>query len=148
MKRIYFDLDGTLYPLYQDPKWLERLLAEDETVFAGGCLYDKDELADTIMSLQSKGYEIGVITWLPKDATAEYEKRCAQVKREWVREYLPMVSDFNAVSYGKPKQQFAKRAETIILVDDDDRVRAMWDTPKQRKSIDAKQNIIDILRNL
>ena len=116
MKRIYFDLDGTLYPLYKDPKWLERLLAEDETVFAGGCLYDKDELADTVMSLQSKGYEVGVITWLPKDATADYEKRCAQVKREWVREYLPMVSDFNAVSYGTPKQKFAKRAETIILV--------------------------------
>lgn len=149
MKRIYLDLDGTVFDLYGQPDWLERILAEDETVFATGKpLYDKDELASTIADLQRKGYEVGVITWLPKDATAEYEKRCAQVKREWVREYLPMVNDFNAVSYGTPKQQFAKRAETIILVDDDDRVRAMWDTPKQRKSFDAKKNVLDFLRQL
>lgn len=148
MKRIYFDLDGTIFPLYQDPKWLERILAEDETVFNGGCMYDKHELAETITDLQARGYEVGVITWLPKDASETYEQRCARVKREWVREYLPTITDFNAIRYGTPKQKFAKRAETIILIDDDDRVRAMWNTSKQRKSIDAKQNILEILRGL
>ena len=148
-KRIYLDLDGTVFDLYGQPDWLERILAEDETVFATGKpLYDKRELAQTIAELQRKGYEIGVITWLPKDASESYEQRCARVKREWVREHLPTITEFNAIRYGTPKQKFAKQAREVILIDDDDRVRAMWDTTKQRKSFDAKQNILDFLRDL
>ena len=35
-KKIYFDLDGTVYDLYNMENWLEKLRSETEKVFTEG----------------------------------------------------------------------------------------------------------------
>ena len=64
MATIYFDMDGTVYPLYQQPDWLERITTrEDATAYAADetCV-DAAALQEVCLDLIAKGYNIGVIT--------------------------------------------------------------------------------------
>ena len=58
---------------------------------------------------------------------------------------MPFLSEFIAVPYGMPKHKVARRCQKMWLVDDNEDVRNAWNTPKQRKSIDANGNIIEEL---
>ena len=90
--KIYFDLDGTVYDLYNIENWKPKLCAEDADVFKEGDFignYTRFIVACT--ELVKKGVQFGVITWLPMQATEEYERECAEVKREWVKKFMPFV---------------------------------------------------------
>lgn len=148
MKKIYFDMDGTIYDLYGIENWLEMLRNEESGVFTVGApLIDMNELASVCLSLIACGYQIGIITWLPIGASLEYMEVCTKEKREWVETYMPYVSEFYALEYGTPKQYApVKRAAEMWLIDDSNEVREMWVTEKQRKAIDANEDIIEELR--
>ena len=150
MKKIYFDMDGTVYNLYGIENWLPKLRNEESGVYVEGePLVDMEELAEVCMSLIAKGYQIGIITWLTMGASEEYCERTTKEKREWAKLFMPYVSEFYAQEYGTPKQYApAKRAKEMILVDDNKEVREMWETEKQRKTIDANLNIIEELKKL
>lgn len=150
MKKIYFDMDGTVADLYGEKNWLDNLRNEREGSFINlRPLVDMNELAMVCHQLMNLGYSFGVITWLPMSASYEFERVCEEEKRAWVEEFMPWVSEFYAQSYGVPKQYApSKRAAEMILVDDNAEVRAMWDTEVQRSSIDATQDIIKELRKL
>jgi hypothetical protein len=95
------------------------------------------------------GVKVGIVTWLGKDASKQFEELSTQEKIQWAREYFKVKLDFfYAVPYGTPKHKIAPRAKKMIIVDDSDEVRAAWDTPKQRKSINAKHDILAPLRSL
>lgn len=149
-KKIYFDMDGTVYDLYGMKNWLEMLQNEENGAFTfGEPLVDTCELHNTCMCLIAKGYQIGIITWLPMGASAEYMEVCTKEKREWAKEFMPYISEFYAQEYGTPKQYAPiKRAKEMILVDDNKEVRKMWETEKQRKTIDANLDIIKELKKL
>lgn len=143
-KAIYFDLDGTLYNLYNQPNWLEQVTQENEQVFCdGGALYDLQELQELLDRLRKKGYVIGVITWLPKDATRDYRKKVRDVKRQWIDNNLRNVDEVHIVKYGTPKH-LVRNVENSILVDDDEQVRKQW----QGMTIDATKNIIQQITEL
>ena len=150
MKKIYFDMDGTVADLYGSDNWLDNLRNERNGVFNNLFpLVDMDELAIICHQLMNNGYSFGIITWLPMGASYEYERVCEQEKREWANEFMPWVSEFYAQSYGVPKQYAPiKRAQNMVLIDDNTEVRAMWNTEKQRTSIDATKNIIEELKKL
>lgn len=150
MKKIYFDMDGTVADLYGEKNWLNNLRNEREGSFINlRPLVDMNELAMVCHQLMNLGYSFGVITWLPMGASYEFERVCEEEKRAWVEEFMPWVSEFYAQSYGVPKQYApSKRAAEMILIDDNAEVRAMWNTEVQRSSIDATQDIIKELRKL
>ena len=151
-KIAYFDLDGTVYDLYNMENWLERIQKEDPNVFLdGNAIYSKPQMEIMAETLQKAGYEIGVITWLPMNASVEYMIDCISTKRQWVKENMPFVDgrDFHALPYGTPKQNARiKKRREMLLFDDNNEVREMWNTPKQRKSIDANEHLLDIIVNL
>ena len=117
MKKIYFDLDGTLYNLYQYNHWLSCLRNEDPAPFQmgkDGALVDLKELQKIANEGLKKGIVFGVITWLPMFASEEFEEVCTKAKRKWVNKFLPFVTEFYAQSYGVPKQYApSKRAKEM-----------------------------------
>lgn len=159
--RIYFDLDGTLFNLYGKENWLEKLQNEDPTVFEGGGMTRgfmpniDNNFFDVVSDLLDKGVEFEVITWLPMNASPEYELACELVKRKWVKENLPFISKVTCLSYGIPKQNaISKRASQMFLIDDNMEICEMWNTAKMRQAIlvdqdftavDALSEILDSL---
>ena len=144
--KIYFDMDGTVYDLYGIEGWLEMLESENDEVFKiGSPLVDMARLGEVAKKLIEVGIEIGIITWLPKDATRGYERRCARIKEEWKNKYMPYVNEFYAVPYGTPKHKVpVKKSKTMILFDDNYRVRCDWDTYTQRRAFDV-DDIIKVM---
>lgn len=125
---IYFDMDGTIADLYGVEGWLDMLIAKDETPYAiAKPLLRLSALARVLNGLQRKGYKIGIISWLAKDSTAEYDKMVAAAKEKWLRNHLASVifDEINIVEYGTPKQTFAK-SDSDILFDDEKRNRDAW----------------------
>lgn len=149
-KKIYFDMDGTVADLYGTEGWLEGLRTERAGLFRNlKPLVDMNALAIICNKLIAQGYEIGIITWLPIDATIEYQTIATKEKIEWANEFMPYVKEIYAQVYGTPKQKApTKKARVQILVDDNEEVRQMWETPIQRKTINAKENILKELENL
>lgn len=138
-KELYFDLDGTLYDLYAIPNWLQLLRGEKNGAYLMGnstCnLQTVKELCETL--IQNYNYDIGVITWLAKYSSKEYEKRAMQEKLMWIESELPFVSEKNIfiTPYGTPKQNFAGKNKKAILFDDNEEIIKNWETPKLRKGI-------------
>lgn len=128
MTTIYFDMDGTLANFYGVPNWLKYLIASDPTPYAiADPLLDMNLLANKLNALQRKGYRLGVISWLSKSGTPEYDAQVTEVKREWLDSHLPTVEwdEVHIVKYGTPKQMFANN-ETDILFDDEMPNRQNW----------------------
>lgn len=151
--KVYFDLDGTLFDLYGKTDWLETLENERTGAFEGNFLpeINLEELLAVINSLIFKGVEFNVITWLPMQASEEYQKVCTAEKIAWVRENLPFVNDIICQPYGVPKQNaITKRAKTMILIDDNKEVCRIWETAKMRQSfnVDKKYTVVDALYDI
>lgn len=144
MKAIYFDMDGTIYDLYNVDNWLSLLESEDETAYScGKSLYDMVALNALLEKFVSMGVTIGVITWGAMNGSKEFGKRTRAIKKQWIKKNLPCVSEFHCVKYGTPKQSVCKIKESI-LVDDNAKVRAAWNGG----TIDANKNIMKELKKL
>jgi len=147
MATIYFDLDGTLYNLYGQKNWLERITTQaDPTAYSNenATLVDMVALQDVIFKLMDKGYNIGAITWLAKGASKEYNKAVRKVKREWIDKFLPMATEVHITKYGTSKHRLAKDKQGI-LVDDNAYILEKWNLGL---TIDAKKNLIPQLEML
>lgn len=148
---IYFDLDGTVYDLYNVPRWCERITTEqDATAYAEGrLLVDRDALHNALDRAIDAGYNVGVITWLagdwdiPEGFDRDYINAVRRIKRAWVAEHLPHATEVHVVKYGTPKHRVAKNDG--ILVDDNAEVRAKWN---RGATIDATGNIIEAIERL
>lgn len=148
---IYFDLDGTLYDLYNQPNWLARITTlSDPTAYANenAVMADMPKLMAQLIKMVSKGYGIGVISWLADDSTPEYDKAVRKVKREWVKKFLPMAHEVHIVKYGTPKHTVVKNKSDIsILVDDNGEVRERWEM-NRGLALDPADGIIKSLKKL
>lgn len=146
MKRIYFDMDGTIADLYGVPDWETYLRNSDATPYRTAReLVNMVQLECICEKLIPFGYEFGIITWLARNSSEEYDEQVISAKMDWAGDRMPFLSDFIAVPYGTPKHKVARRCKKMYLVDDNADVRNAWDTPKQRTSIDANGNIIEEL---
>lgn len=120
MKKIYFDMDGTIADLYGVENWLPMLRAEDATPYKiAKPLVNITELNVLCGLLRRRGYEIGVISWLSKESSKEYKKAVRAAKREWLKKYFPACgNEIHLVQYGTPKNHVVK-ARNAILIDDE-----------------------------
>ena len=142
---IFFDMDGTIADLYGVENWLDYLIASDTLPYAvAKPLLKLSSLARILNRLQREGYRIGVISWLSKSGTEEYNNAVTETKKNWLKKHLASVhfDEINIVKYGTPKQMFA-RTENDILFDDEEKNRSTW----TGKAFDVNA-IIEILKGM
>ena len=144
MTTIFFDMDGTIADLYGVSNWLEYLMNEDAHPYTNAKpLLNLNTLARVLNNLQKHGYRIGVISWLSKNGSNEYNDRVAAAKVKWLRKHLTSVKfdEVNIISYGTPKEKFNNNND--ILFDDEEKNRNNW----TGTAFDV-HNIISTLKNL
>jgi len=143
--RICFDMDGTIANLYGVNGWLEMLINEDATPYKiAETLINMNVLARYLNRLQKMGFEIGIISWLAKNSTNEYDEKVTKAKKAWLKEHLRSVKfDFvEIVKYGTEKNIVCK-TKNDILFDDEINNRNTWNG----KAYDVN-NILEILKGL
>jgi len=129
MRTIWFDMDGTIANLYGVDNWLDKLHAYDPSPYAeAGVMLNMSQLARLLNQLQTMGYKLGIISWLSKCPTAEYDRLVGAAKVWWLEKHLASVSwdEIKIVPHGMPKEWF-KQSEDDILFDDEAKNRENWD---------------------
>lgn len=124
---IYFDLDGTVADLYGVDGWLADLEAKRVRPYEEARpMHNMNTLAKAIHKAQKSGVKVGVISWLSKTATEDYNKAVTKAKRKWLKKHLKSVDfdEIHIVPYGTPKSEVAQSIG--ILFDDEERNRAEW----------------------
>ena len=141
-KEIWFDMDGTIADLCGVEGWLDMLLNENARPYEiAKPLVNMRELAKVLNRLIEKGWEIGVISWLAKNGTNDYNKKVANAKIKWLAKHLKSVkfAKIDIVEYGTPKQI----NRNGILFDDEKQNRENWLGIAYNV-----ENIIQVLREL
>lgn len=144
-KAIYFDMDGTIADLYAVSGWLEMLKAYDETPYEQAqVMLNMAQLARALNKLKAQGYVIGIVSWLSKCPTAEYDKKVIKAKRKWLKKHLASVNfdEIVIVAHGTPKSQVVQY-NGGILFDDEQANRNEWQGQAYQP-----QQILEILKSL
>ena len=142
---IYFDMDGTIADLYGVENWLDYLINSDATPYkVAKPLINLNSLARVLNNKQKKGVKIGVISWLSKNGSDEYNELVTRVKIEWLKKHLKSVNfdEVHIVKYGTPKVQFKKNFADVLF-DDECGNRAEWG----ENAFDVN-DIIEILKGM
>jgi len=128
--KIWFDMDGTLADLYAVENWLDKLRAYDASPYADAVpMLHLSALARVLNRLTRQGYEIGIVSWLSKTSTPEYDTAVTAAKMKWLARHMPSVK-WNAVRivpYGTPKSQVAEIGTHDILFDDEEKNIVEWE---------------------
>ena len=126
-KAIYFDMDGTIADLYGVEGWLADLEAHNPRPYAEAkVMHNMAVLARVIHKAQSKGVKVGIISWLSKTATEDYNKAVTRAKIQWLEKHLKSVQfdEVHIIPYGTPKSTVAVKG--AILFDDEECNRIEW----------------------
>lgn len=140
---IYFDMDGTIANLYGVENWLPQLQAANPAPYAEAApLLKLQPLARHLNKLQAKGWKLGIISWLAKNSSEEYDKAVTEAKLNWLRKHLHSINwdEIHIVPYGTPKEKTVNNPQGILF-DDEKRNRDNW----QGIAHDEK-NIINVLK--
>ena len=127
-KAIYFDMDGTIANFYGVNGWLDYLKAEDATPYAAAApLLRLSTLARVLNQLQRNGYKIGIVSWLAKNSTAEFDEKVTTTKIQWLKAHLKSVhfDEIHIVKYGTPKEEVVNFPNGILF-DDETPNRNNW----------------------
>jgi hypothetical protein len=125
MKKIWFDMDGTIADLYGVEGWLDYIINGNEFPYANAKpMVNMSRLARRLNGLKRAGYEIGIISWLAKGSNEEYDKKVAKAKKKWLKKHLASVefNEIHIVAYGVPKESICEG----ILFDDEIPNRERW----------------------
>ena len=142
---IFLDMDGTIANLYGVENWLDYLIAKDETPYREAKpLIRMATLARLLNSIQKNGHKIGIVSWLAKNSTEEYDIKVTNAKLEWLNIHLKSVQfdEIHIVKYGTPKSIFSNNTNDILF-DDEEPNRNEW----KGKAFDVN-NIIEILKGI
>ena len=146
MDTLIFDLDGTIVDLFHVKHWLKDLRAENTAPYKEASpIYNMNELNKIIQELKQK-YKIIVVTWTSKGGSKEYNKEVKKAKKEWLEKYDFPFDEIHCIKYGTTKANAVRRyGKNQILFDDNEKVRKGW---KLGKTVDAKENILPVLKEL
>ena len=128
-KIVWFDMDGTIANLYAVENWLPKLRDYDASPYAEAeVMHNMSQLARLLNSVQKLGYKLGIISWLSKYPTAEYDQAVTKAKLTWLNVHLKSVhfDEIHIVSYGTPKSNFMETEEDILF-DDEELNRKNWE---------------------
>ena len=146
-KVIYFDVDGTFYNLYGYNNWLECILSENTDCYThSDLLVNENDFIEVLNNLKEKGYKLGIITWLSKNATKNYQNKVRKAKYRYIHKHFSNLFDeIHIIQYGKNKSEYCK-GKNYILFDDEENNRKQW---IEKNGIAYNViNIIDILKTL
>ena len=142
---VYLDMDGTIADLYGVEGWLADLEAKrtrpyDEALV----MHNMSALAKAIHKAQANGVKVGIISWLSKTATEDYNCAVTKAKRKWLKKHLKSVAfdEIHIVPYGTPKSTVARH--NGILFDDEERNRLEW----SRGRAYPPEKIFEILKKI
>lgn len=144
---IWLDMDGTIADLYGVRSWLSYIILEDVTPFkAAAPLYNIKELLQVLNQLKNT-FNIGIISWLPKNGRPVYNKKVAKAKINWLKKHklYSLLDNIQIVEYNTNKAEVCQSIGRGYLVDDDNRNLNQWFLGNV---IDAKGNIITELIKL
>lgn len=142
-RTIFFDMDGTIADLYGVENWLENLINSNPMPYAEAKpMLRFSTLARYLNKLQREGFRIGIISWLSKSGTEEYNIAVTETKLAWLAKHLPSVQfdEINIVTYGTPKYEFAHTFNDILF---DDEIGNRMNWVGQAYDVD---NIIEVLK--
>lgn len=127
LKKIYFDLDGTIADLYGVDKWLPKLEAHNaEPYVSAAPIGDMEELSKLLNACKAKGYSVGVISWLAKDSDRSFESKVRYAKTKWLKLNIDFQFDeVHLIKYGTPKARYCYDTDDILF-DDDTKNRTLW----------------------
>ena len=145
-KKIYFDIDGTFYNLYGYNNWLECILSENTDCYTkSDLLIDYDKFVSILLQLKEKGYTIGIITWLSKNATRKYENKVRSAKYRYLnKNFSGIFDEIHIIKYGTNKEKYCTN-ENYILFDDEEFNRINWN--KKGIAYDV-ENMLETLENI
>ena len=103
-------------------------------------------LAHRLNKLKSLGYTIGIISWLSKESTAEYDKAVTEEKLAWLAKHLGSVEfdEIHIIPYGNRKSHFANIHNGYIF-DDSKVVRKEWIKNNPSGWACSEKDILEIL---
>ena len=127
-KTIYFDMDGTIENLYGVENWLEMIINRDATPYKiAEPMVRMNVLARVLNNLIKKGWTVGIVSWLAKDSTDEYDEMVKKAKIDWLKTHLKSVefTEIHIVPYGTPKHEIVDNPNGILF-DDEEPNRTNW----------------------
>ena len=142
---IYLDMDGTIADLYAVDGWLDDLEANRTRPYdEAKPMHNMSVLARALNKAQRNGVQIGIISWLSKSGTPDYNRKVEKVKRKWLKKHLKSVQfdEIYIVKYGTPKSSVAKNVG--ILFDDEERNRMEWN----KGDAFPPEKILEILKKI
>ena len=142
---IYFDMDGTIANLYSVDNWLTKLINEDESPYREAKpLVRLSSLARVLNRLQRNGHRLGIVSWLAKNSTSEYDEKVTDAKINWLNTHLNSVKfdEVHIVPYGTPKSEVVND-KNGILFDDEEPNRTNW-----KGTAHDVHNIIEVLKGI
>ena len=145
MRTIFFDMDGTIADLYGVTNWLDYLMEENTLPYeVAKPLLRLNALAKILNRLQREGFRIGIISWLSKKGTDEYNTAVTAAKEKWLKTHLKSVKfdEINIVKYGTNKDNF-RHTDKDLIFDDEEKNRKSWGG----QAYDV-HNILEILKGI
>ena len=128
VKAIYFDMDGTISDLYGCAGWLDSLVAKQTKPYREAKpLVNMRTLGAQLNTLQRMGYHIGIVSWLSKNSTPDYDMRVTETKLKWLDKHLGAVhfDEIKIVAYGTPKATVVDYPSGLLF-DDEKPNRDNW----------------------
>lgn len=150
MKTIYFDMDGTIANLYAVNGWLEKLRSYDATPYAEAVpMVNMALLARMLNKAKANGYRVGIVSWLSKEPTPQYDNAVTKAKLQWLRKHLKSVQfdEIHIIPHGYPKFLVVADANGILF-DDEEANRKAWMSNSDTALAFNETNIIEILKAL
>ena len=125
---IYFDMDGTIANLYQVEGWLNNLInGQTKPYREAKSMVNMRTLGRVLNALKENGYEIGIVSWLSKSGTDDYNARVTETKIKWLARHIGAVEfdEIHIVKYGTPKETVVNNPFGILF-DDEKPNRENW----------------------
>lgn len=150
MKTIYFDMDGTIANLYAVNGWLEKLRSYDATPYAEAVpMVNMALLARMLNKAKANGYRVGIVSWLSKEPTPQYNNAVTKAKLQWLQKHLKSVKfdEIHIIPHGYPKFLAVADANGILF-DDEEANRKAWMGNSDTALAFNETNIIENLKAL
>lgn len=144
-KTLWFDMDGTLADtLRARPFWTLSDEEWVETVRTARGMVNLSALARLLRKAQRNGYEVGIVSWLPKSETLREET--VNAKREWLARHLPSVKwdAVDIIRNGAPKWE----GREGFLFDDNKKNRHDWNKHNGEGTAYNYDEILGVLRRI
>ena len=145
MKAIYFDMDGTLVDFYSQVDWLTDLTNEYTRPYRlAKAMNNNRKLVRILNTLQEQGYHLGIVSWLSKTGTDEYNSKVTKAKLDWLKRHMGSIEwdEIKIVEYGTLKNNVVEYKEGILF-DDEIGNRKEWEGIAFNE-----KNILEVLKAL